>query len=895
MEVPVSTYRLQLHASSTFKEVENIVAYLHQLGISTLYASPFFAAAPGSMHGYDVSDPHTINSEIGTMDQLLAINQQLQQHNMSWLQDIVPNHMVFAMGNQRLADVLERGPASPYYNWFDVDWQHPDPDLHGRLMVPFLGKPLHNSLQDNEIKLALNGQGFVITYFDKQFPLSVKAYNTLRTLLPNDLGAQPLAHLLQKLQSAADTAKPLAEWQQAKQALIHEFMANESQAAFAAECIDIINNDMLLLQQLLQQQYYVLCFWQQCDQAINYRRFFAVNDLISLNIENEAVFNEYHSLVHQLYQQRVIQGVRIDHIDGLRDPGTYLNRLRQLLGNDCYVVVEKILEEGEQLPAQWPLQGTTGYEFSSQLNWLLTGKAGAHELTSFYQQLLPNTKPYKEIVFEKKQSFLQTYMAGDWENLVRYAYTLQVVPPQINREQLKKALGLFMCCLPVYRLYPGQQPLDAASQQIIQATLKEIQQRDPSLQSELDFLQTLWSSAQAGTNENNPQVAFLQRLMQFTGPAMAKGVEDTTFYVYNALLAHNEVGDTPDIEDYSIQQFHTWMQQRQQRMPYSLNATSTHDSKRGEDGRVRLLALTWLATDWQQLVQHWLQANRPGKTNINGQLAPALEDEYFIYQSVLSGFPSHGQATEDFIKRLQDYFVKAVREAKINSNWQSPNTAYEEAGCRFIQAILTDEQGFIKSFQPFFEKVQQYANAFSLSQALIKITAPGVPDVYQGCELWNTSYVDPDNRLPVDYAARKNYLQELVTLEQKERSSLFAYIAEKRKEGVEKLYVTWKALQCRKKWAALFRDGEYLPLYPNQECGIVAYARRYQQQWVLVIAAVAGNAIANLEKEVYLPLPENAPHTWTSELTGELFTTPSNLPLQAALHQFPVALLTGKI
>lgn len=851
MKPPKATYRLQLNASFTFKDVENILSYLHQLGISTIYASPFFAATPGSVHGYDVCDPQQLNPEIGNLQQLQQIHKQLQQYNMSWLQDIVPNHMAFATMNNRLMDVMKKGPASMYYNWFDIDWQHPDPLLHGKLMTPVLGKPLTEALKDGEISLDSNNDGFVIKYFNQAFPVSVNA--------------------------------------------IPEKNINQ------------INSNKQLLYDLLQKQYYQLCFWRDTNHVIDYRRFFAVNELISVNMTYEPVFNGYHSFVYNLYQQKLINGLRIDHIDGLSDPAVYLDRLRHLFGDECYIVVEKILEQNENLPPNWPIQGTTGYEFCSQINWLLTGKEGARKLVAFYKELFPETHSYQEIVFEKKQFFLQHFMAGEWENLVRHLYDQQLVPLGINRDELKQALGLVMCCLPVYRLYPGEQPLDADAQQIIKATFEDALRRRPELRQSISFLQSFWTSASlsslaAPLTSLSPSIAlrtFLQRLMQFTGPLMAKGVEDTTFYVYNPLLAHNEVGDTPDVTGYSVNTFHEWMTRRQEQYPYSLNATSTHDTKRGEDGRIRLLVLSWFTNDWKNYVQHWTELNAKYITTLNSQRAPALHDEYFIYQSVLSGFPADAQVTEEYINRLKEYIIKALREAKINSGWHDPATDYENACCDFIEKILSAQHHFIKSFGAFFEVVQQYANILSLTQTLIKITAPGVPDIYQGCELWDLSYVDPDNRRPVDYSIRKQYLQQIIELEKKDPVALLTHIANKRNEGLEKLYVTWKSLQCRNRFTEVFMHGRYIPIYATgNDFDIVAYARQYEHQWIIVTAPVSDALILCKEKEILagicLQIPEGAPANWKNEFTGENFTIENNLPLDAVFNAFPVALLTGE-
>lgn len=896
MNIPLSTYRLQLNASFTFNEVANIVAYLHALGITTIYASPFFAAPAGSTHGYNVCDPLVLNNEIGTIEQLAQLSIDLRKQGITWLQDVVPNHMVFAMTNQRLADVLERGLYSPYYEWFDVDWQHHDPELHGKLIVPVLAKPLPECLKDHELSIDVCESGFVISYMDHRFPLSILAYGPL-SMPGNAHTFAGLEKLLQQLTAETMRGWPLASWQEIKSGLIKEFLSNEQHAAALKQLLAAINADTKWLQAILQQQYYQLSWWQNANQKINYRRFFAVNELIATNMADEEVFKESHTLLKELYEQKIIHGLRIDHIDGLQEPGVYLNRLRRMFGNDCYIIVEKILEQNESLPQNWPIQGTTGYEFTSQINWLLTSQPGAKELVKYYQVLFPTQADYKKITFEKKQQFLQNYMGGEWENLVRSLYTLQLVPNTMNRELVKQALAVFMCCMPVYRLYPEDGQPDAISQQIIKETFADAVQRAPHLQEPLMALQSLWQQDRHNVGTNKRRLVFQKRLMQFTGPLTAKGVEDTTFYVYNALLGHNEVGDTPAIEQYSVNEFHQWLLKRQQEYPFSLNATSTHDTKRGEDGRIRVNVLTWFANYWQELVEHWRLINVDRKVPWNGELAPVLQDEYFIYQSLVAGFPEDEQVTDEYITRLKEYFIKSVREAKLNTNWQQPDTEYEEAGCRFIENILDPGHDFLNSFQPFFRSIVAYAQVFSLSQVLIKITAPGVPDIYQGSELWNTSYVDPDNRRPVDYVKRKNYLQQLIAMEKQGLSAVYSYIASNKAEGLEKLFVTWKALQCRQNNATLFLQGRYIPVYASVDCGIIAYARQHKQQWALVVAPVSDHLLhksgEELPAELFLQLPSNAPEQWKNEFTGETIVSDSSLPLSLICNVFPVALLTG--
>lgn len=706
MKIPLATYRLQLSASYTFKHVAEQITYLHELGITTIYASPFFAAAAGSTHGYDMSDPKKLNKEIGNLEQLQQITAALRNNNMTWLQDIVPNHMVFSTANKRLADVLERDAFSQYYIWFDIDWQHPDPELHGRLMVPVLAKPLIECIQQKEIQLGFGEDGFEIKYQKLRFPLSISAYDVLFSVMENEPAYEPLTDILYKLHSAATTDRSLVSWQETKMYFLQPFMLIDKNKALVKQLLVMVNANEQLLQRVMQQQYYHLSSWQDANHKINYRRFFAVNELIAINMEDEDVFNEYHSLLLDLYEDKIIHGLRLDHIDGLREPGEYINNLRAMFGEDCYIIIEKILEKNESLPPLWPVQGTTGYEFGAQVSWLLTNMAGAKDMVNYYKSLFPELPGYKDIVFEKKLAFLKKYMVGEWDNLVRLLYDLQLVPENIDRNSVKQALALFMCCFPVYRLYPEEKGFDEQSKLVIQETYEEALRRAPELREPLTYLTAaIWNADEQDDTTNCHYLSFQKRLMQFTGPLMAKGVEDTTFYVYNALLGHNEVGDTPDVDEYSVAHFHNWVLQRQHDYPYSMNTTSTHDSKRGEDGRIRLNVLTWFVNDWKQLVKDWRNINSKFIVTAVGTQAPMLHDEYFIYQSLVAGFPANGEVTEEYVTRLKDYYIKSAREAKLYTEWQQPDSAYEEACCRFIEQILSPQHNFLQSFLPFFKTI----------------------------------------------------------------------------------------------------------------------------------------------------------------------------------------------
>lgn len=850
---PSSTYRLQFHAGFTFKQLEEIIDYLHDLGVSTIYASPVFQAAPGSQHGYDVTDPHLINPAIGTLEELRGIHQRLQAKGMTWLQDIVPNHMAYHSTNARLYDVLERGPLSPYYEYFDIDWHHPS--FTGKVIAPFLGKTLKECIAAGEIKLSVSDNGFSLNYFEQVFPLSVSAYDTVTTA--DDI--QPLQKLMSALYQQATIGTNMVHWVQRKKALLAPLLST----TWLTGLIESINGSPALLAQLAEQQYYQLTIWSEADHNINYRRFFTINDLIALRMETQPVFEEYHTFLHRLYREELIQGLRIDHIDGLRDPASYIYQLRWMFGSSCYIIAEKILESHESFPSDWSLQGTSGYEFLSYTNHLLTDHKGEIALRQFYKELLPATRDYEETVYVKKRLILEQYMTGEWENLVRYAYTLKLADTYINKEKLKEALALFMICLPVYRLY---HPFD---EEIVRETFEQARVRNRTVETEMALLESFFEDTLDREKARN-RLLFVERLMQFTVPLTAKGVEDTTFYVYNPLLSFNEVGDSPAPADFSLDAFHKCLLTRQQYTPQSLNTTSTHDTKRGEDARIRLNMLTLFPAEWKALVTRWRNFGFTGDLN----------DEYFIYQSVIAGFPPDGVVTPEYIARLQQYFIKAAREAKVNTHWAAPDEAYEKTGTDFIQHILTDS-AFLHPLREFLSVLDEHAFTNSLVQVLVKITAPGIPDIYQGCELWDYSYVDPDNRRPVDYNIRKAALASFAS-----KDFSLSYLSANRPLGLQKLYVTWKALPLRKLYPDLFIEGDYLPLQSSSS-GVLAYARAYRKQWVLIIAPLPGFP----SDAATVLLPAGAPSRFRNVFTDEILTIKGVLSVSAILKQFPVALL----
>jgi len=896
MQIPASTYRIQFNREFTFQDLDKILAYLHALGVSTVYASPIVTAVPGSMHGYDVTDPHRINPEIGSIEQLNTLAARLRQYNMVWLQDIVPNHMAFDGHNFRLMDVLERGEHSPYYNYFDIDWDHPSTTLNGKVMVPFLGDDAQVCIERGELKLMFSSVGFCIAYMESYYPLSLSAYSQLHALSVEHAGGESIQPDFAVL--IRDAELPHTEWQASKRAVMEGILKDKTKQAVATALVNQINEDADMLARLLQQQYYVLTNWRVTTRMINYRRFFTVNSLICLRMEDEAVFNEYHTFLRELYDKDLLQGLRIDHIDGLNDPLAYIQRLRETFGTNCYIIAEKILEAREDMPAYWPLEGSSGYEFLSYVSRLFTDREGVPRLTSIYHSLVPGVRPYDNMVADNKKLILEEHMGGEWDNLVDYFFMLGL-GDQFSRAAMKQGLAAIMQALPVYRIYPEAIPVTGRNLQRLREAFSRAPRLHPETHDVLDHLRTLFTTAPADAERGDIILRFLRRMMQFTGPLTAKGVEDTTFYVYNALISHDEVGDAPSTLAITIEEFHSKMQNRQRLSPLSLNATATHDTKRGEDARVRLNVLSELPDKWQEHVSRWYTLNQVFRQDLDGRMAPDANDEYFIYQSIVGGFPEDLIVSAQWVERLQAYMLKAMREAKVNSSWDKPDERYETACTEFITHILTEQSPFLNDLMPFLKLILLYSQQYALGQAMIKMTAPGIPDIYQGCELWDLSYVDPDNRRPVDYIKRIEYLQEIMTKEQEGPESLFLYLRDRRQEGFEKLFVTWKTLNFRKAYPDVFIHGSYLPLSTyDADSNVVAYARHYQDQWVIIVVPLGlakrdASGFGREWEHDHVILPEHAPRTWENRLTGEVITGEGRLCLSVLFKTLPVALLRG--
>lgn len=824
---PISTYRIQFHKDFTFKDFRRIIPYLHNLGISTIYASPIFESVPGSMHGYDTINPHQINPEIGTLEELREISGILKEKGMNWIQDIVPNHMAFDPGNSWLMDVLQKGPDSSYASFFDIKWAG---DKDEQLMVPFLGNTAAEAIAAGDLTLVANKDGFKLKYFDTEWPVN-----------------------------------------------------------------DLVTDVKMPVEQVIALQHYRPCSWKETDSKINYRRFFTVNSLICLNMQHEETFNLYHEFIKSLLEEGIFQGLRVDHIDGLYNPEEYFSRLRELAGKDTYIVVEKILEEGEKLPAEWPVEGTTGYDFLAQLNNLFTERSAKKQFSKFYESLTAETKGIERLIRQKKAGILGEHMAGELENLYQLFLELELASPselaKLKPGALKDAIGQLLICCPVYRFYGQSLPMPVEYIQPMEEVFREVNVvknlHDAAALLEKVFLTMPYN----GDEEYNVRATqFYLRCMQFSGPLMAKGVEDTLMYTYNRFIAHNEVGDAPEAFGYKGNDFHHLMVERGMEMPVSLNGTSTHDTKRGEDVRARLNILSDIPDEWIIKVKEWRK--------LNSEIAAGLEpnDEYFIYQTLAGSYPMPDTTEDNYLQRLQEYLEKALREGKVNSNWADPDTDYENLVKAFAAGILDQSSAFWQSFEPFHRKISDYGIINSLSQMLLKFTCPGIPDVYQGTELWDLSLVDPDNRRPVDYGVRESWLQDF-----NDSATSLKVLWEDRYSGKIKLNLLHTLLTRLKPFAEILTSGVYIPLEVtgNGANHFLAFARKHQEEWLIVIVplhlAQLGNPhiIESINlSETFIDLPTRASFKMTNLIGSETGTiSNSRIAIGELTGEFPLGLV----
>ena len=952
LRVPVATYRLQFNRGFRFEHARALLPYLHKLGVTDLYASPLFRARPGSRHGYDVTDPTRLNPELGTDEEFEALDQELKQLGMGLLLDIVPNHMAASPENPWWMDFLENGPSSPYAAFFEIVW-HPTSArgaMEDKVLIPILGGPYGSVLENQELTLTLEERGFFVRYYDARLPIDPKSYRMILAHRPGNLeqaiGAdhpalQGLLRLMDAIEQLPDRTatdpeeieERRREGEAIKRRLWHLYDAHPAITQFLDENVRIFNgtkgapSSFDLLDALLADQAYWLAFWRVVTEKVNYRRFFDISDLIGIRVEDPRVFEATHALILQLAQEGKVTGLRVDHIDGLFDPLEYLRRLQGRIVPETkgqrdppsfYVLVEKILIGDEALPEEWPVCGTTGYDFLNAMNEVFVDPQGLKTLDAIYARFTGAQMTFNDVVYQQKKRVVEELFAGELRAL---GHHLGILAEQyrharyLSPKELTQALVEVTACLPVYRTYIRGFEVPPRDRPYIQRAVEEAKYRNPDVSTPVfDFLKRillLEVPTFLGVEQREAWLLFVMRWQQFAGPAMAKGLEDTAWYIYNRLISLNEVGGDPGTQRLSIETFHHHNMATRARRPYALNATSTHDTKRSEDVRARINVLAELPEEWARCLNRWSRWNRSKKRRVGGRPVPDPNEEMLLYQTLIGAWPLVEAEMPAFRERLKGYVIKAAREAKVHTSWISPQLGHEKALVAFVDAILrpSERNKFLTDFLRFQGKIAFYGAFNSLAQVLLKVTAPGVPDLYQGTELWDFSLVDPDNRRPVDFGIRARLLEDLKRRETKDPLALVSDLLARWADGWIKLFVTAKTLNFRAAHSEFFLKGDYLPLYASGKWKerVCASARRSEEAWAVVavprlLTKLIKAGVFPLGGRVWgngcLVLPEEAPGRWLSVLTDEAVEVSfamgrKILPLKSIFRHFPVALLSG--
>jgi (1->4)-alpha-D-glucan 1-alpha-D-glucosylmutase len=923
-DVPTSTYRLQFSKDFTFADASRLIPYLKELGISHVYASSYLKARPGSAHGYDIIDHNEINPEIGTWEEFEKFCSALRREGMGQILDFIPNHMGIGHADNRFwLDVLEWGRASPYAGFFDINWRPRQANLRDKVLVPMLGDQYGHVLERGELKLWFEPEtgSFAVWYFDHRFPIHPKCYHLILGDIDPDL--RRLATTMTEVNEAA--MRSVGE--KLQQDLAQFVQGDPGRLQMARACAERFNGrpgspeSFQPLHDLLEQQAYRLAFWRVAADEINYRRFFDINELAGIRMENPEVFAQIHRLVGRLIGEGKLQGLRLDHIDGLLDPGGYLAQLRAFAAErsrSVYIVVEKILARHERLRADWPIAGTTGYDFINLVNGVFVDPDGKQALDRTYRRFLDRSADFDEILYACKLQVMNTMLASE---LNRLAATLDALSERhwstrdYTEERLRAALREVVACFPVYRTYVTAGSVTPEDRRDIDWAIDQARRsyagQDPEI---LDFVRAALTIDLAGWNaafDRDEVLSFAMRFQQYTGPVMAKAMEDTCFYRYNRLLSLNEVGGDPRQVGVTVSAFHHLMQERAKSWPQALSPLATHDTKRGADLRARLDVLSEVAPEWNQRVRRWASLNRFKRGKVAGAAAPSPNDEYAIYQTLLGAWPAElpGMPLDDttlhaFRQRLQDTVLKSIREAKRRTSWSNPNEAYEGACLRFVERVLEVDRPnpFLDDFLAFQGRIARLGMLNSLSQVVLALAAPGIPDIYQGGAMWDLNMVDPDNRRPVDFHRRRRMLNEIMQTNGGRRRRIREWLAQW-PDGRIKLAVVCALLRCRRRHPDLFSRGSYEPVGLEGPLSqhVIAFVRREGGQ---TCVAVAGRMFARLLRDgadyksdvwgdARLDL-RDAPKSLTNVLTGEAVATSAGLQLGEVLADLPAAVLIGQ-
>src|SRR5579883_2662778 len=872
-----STYRLQLHSGFSFDDASATLDYLHDLGISHVYCSPYLQAAPGSTHGYDVVDYHHVNRELGGEAARQRFYEKLAELGMGQVLDIVPNHMAIGRDNAWWWDTLENGALSRYAPYFDIDWNPPEERLRNKILLPLLGDHYGRVLASGELTLARDGGAFLVRYYERRFPVAPESIAPLLARAAVESHSAELGFLADSLERPPLIAE--SDWSSlfardrnkvVIRGLLSGLLQRDSSAAAAVDAlIAETNADPDALDAVLSRQNYRLSRWRTAERELVYRRFFDINTLVGVRMEDEHVFEDAHLLILEWLRRGELDGIRVDHPDGLRDPAQYFRRLRRAAPESTWIVAEKILQPGEQLPASWNIAGTTGYDFLNLAGGLFIDPRGEAPLNELYRDFTGEPVDFAAVAHDKKVQVLREILGSDLNRLT--GIFLQICEDHreerdYTRHEIHEAIREVIAAFPVYRTYvrAAAGEISDSDQTYIAQSIAAAKRARPDLEERLfDFLADVLCLHLDGDLESE----FVMRFQQVTAAAMAKGVEDTAFYSYLRLVSLNEVGGDPGRFGTSIDAFHNACIATQQNNPRTMLASSTHDTKRSEDARARIGVLSEMPAEWSEAVRKWSGANAKYRT---GEL-PDRKTEYLLYQTLVGSWPISKE-------RLWGYMRKAAREAKERTSWIAPNAPYEEALEKFTNSILDDPE-FISEVERFLNPLMEHARTTSLALALLKLTAPGIPDIYQGTELWDLSLVDPDNRRPVDFSLRRKLFSELDSL-------CPGQIMARAAEGLPKLWTIRQALRTRNSRPRSFgAEGNYQPLWASgpKASHVIAFQRGSD------VITIVPRLVASLDTwdGTVIEIPEGR---WRNPFTDCVIES-GKIEIESLLAKFPVALL----
>jgi len=952
-QIPTGTYRLQFNQHFTFREAAAIVPYLSALGISHVYASPYLRARSGSLHGYDIIDHNTLNPEIGTGEEYDTFVNELHRYGMRQILDIVPNHMgVMGSDNVWWLDVLENGEASDYADFFDIDWDPIKDELQGKVLVPVLADQYGAALEKGDLKLSFDREHgeFSIFYFQHRFPIDPKEYPRILGYgidrLKNQLGEThedflevqsiitAFNHLAERRGATPEQRAERNREKEVQKRRIAALCARTSKACkFLAENVERINGkpedprSFDMLHDLIKAQPFRFAQWRVAADDINYRRFFDINELAALRTENETVFSKTHQFILELVVRGKVNGLRIDHPDGLYDPATYLQHLHDRLKTDlnsqnreAYLVVEKILIGKETLRTEWPVDGTTGYEFGNLVNGLFIDASSAGKFDRIYHTFTGATQEFLDLVYQCKKLILKVVLTSELTvlaNLLSRIALANRYTCDFTLNGLRIALAETIANFPVYRTYVNARELSEEDRRYVARAIAAAKKRSNAADlSIFDFIRRILLVEVNGTESGwykRAVLRFAMKFQQVTAAVMAKGLEDTAFYRYNRLVSLNEVGSDPRRFGTTIEEFHSANQERLASWPDSMLSSSTHDSKRSEDVRSRINVLSEIPKEWRLRLRRWRDLNRSKKQTVEDVRVPTRNDEYLLYQTLIGVWPNEildDSAWFQFVTRIEKYMLKAAREAKEYTSWANENPEYEKALTSYVRSILerSEKNRFLADLGEFQQRISRIGHFNTLSQTLLKMTSPGVPDIYQGNELLQFTLVDPDNRQPVNYEQRQQKLEQLQH-DYGKLQSLPSGAFTLQNQATAKLYLTWKTLNLRREHPALFQRGEYIPLSANGPDAdhIVAFARKHEDRFAVVAvprlcATLTGDSYDTICNETAwvntaLEIPDFGAPCYHNVFTGECIQSGGgvqNLPVADLFRHFPVTLLLSE-